>query len=296
MRRLGAIGTFVWDRIDHPAAPEPVEQWGGAAYSLAALSAAAPDGWWIAPIVKVGADLADDATRFLSTLSRIDPRSPLRVVPQPNNRVELRYLDAAHRRERLTGGVPPWRWPELEAALAEVDALYVNFLSGFEMDLPTARLLRRSFAGPIYADLHSLFLGPPGAGPRAPRPLAGWKAWLGCFNVVQMNETELALLADGALVEHPERILDQGPSAVVVTLGEAGARVIEASGSIDVPQPVAIAGDPTGCGDVWGATTFCRWLGGATLREAAEAANRAAAAKVREPRTERLAGVLGALR
>ena len=59
MRRLGAIGTLVWDHIDNPfaAPPEPREQWGGAVYSFAALSAACPRGWRVDPIVKVGADV-----------------------------------------------------------------------------------------------------------------------------------------------------------------------------------------------------------------------------------------------
>src|SRR5690606_32091736 len=58
MRRLGAIGTFVWDRIDNPFVGRPGvrEQWGGAVYSFASLSATCPEGWVVEPIVKVGAD------------------------------------------------------------------------------------------------------------------------------------------------------------------------------------------------------------------------------------------------
>ena len=39
-------------------------------------------------------------------------------------------------------------------------------------------------------------------------------------------------------------------------------------------------GDPTGCGDVWGATCFSRLLRGDTLRQAIEGAQRAAARNV----------------
>jgi len=39
-------------------------------------------------------------------------------------------------------------------------------------------------------------------------------------------------------------------------------------------------GDPTGCGDVWGATYFSQLLGGATLSDAIGAAHRAAARNV----------------
>lgn len=295
--RLGAVGTFVWDTIRHPSAPAPVEQWGGMVYSLAALSAAAPEGWVVAPIAKVGADLAADAARFVARLPRLDPARPLRAVPEPNNRVELVYHDDARRHERLTGGVPPWEWRELEPLLRGVDALYLNFLSGHELGLGAAREIRRAFAGPIYADLHSLFLGPPGDGPRDPRPLERWEEWLACFDFVQLNEDELALLADGRFVSAPERLMECGPRAIFVTLGAAGALVAaRGEGAVRVPHPAPRGGDPTGCGDVWGATAFCAILAGATPREAAERAHRAAAAKLGEPRTERLAAALAALR
>ena len=55
--------------------------------------------------------------------------------------------------------------------IAGLDALLVNFISGFEMSLGTAQLLRRGFGGPIYADLHSLFLGMQADGLRVPQPL-----------------------------------------------------------------------------------------------------------------------------
>jgi len=48
------------------------------------------------------------------------------------------------------------------------DALYVNFISGHEMELDTARALRMGYRGPTYADLHSLFLAVGAAGLRVP--------------------------------------------------------------------------------------------------------------------------------
>ena len=53
----------------------------------------------------------------------------------------------------------------------DLDALYVNFISGFELCLGTAQALRQGFRGPIYADLHSLFLGMQHDGIRVLQPL-----------------------------------------------------------------------------------------------------------------------------
>ena len=36
MPRLGVVGTLVWDTIHGPDGGDPVEDWGGIAYSLAA--------------------------------------------------------------------------------------------------------------------------------------------------------------------------------------------------------------------------------------------------------------------
>ena len=155
-RRLGVIGSFVWDVIYGRDPRElPVEEWGGITYALSALDAALPEDWEIVPLVKVGDDLALEAARFLRTLRRVAPDAAPIAVPYANNRVELRYFSDERRSERLTGGVPAWSWLGLKPLLANLDALYVNLISGFELDLETAQLLRHHFRGPIYCDLHS---------------------------------------------------------------------------------------------------------------------------------------------
>ena len=194
-RTLGVVGTLVWDRIlDRDGRSEPVEEWGGIGYALAALTASLPEGWQVLPILKVGKDLAEEARRFVRELPRMNDAGMV-VCVEPNNRVELRYQSDARRVERLTGGVPPWTWPELAPLVDLCDALYVNFISGFEMELETARALRRGYRGPIYADLHSLFLGMNRQGFRVPQSLeALGRVWFRCFDGVQMNEDEFELL------------------------------------------------------------------------------------------------------
>ncbi|MBW3571627.1 MAG: carbohydrate kinase family protein [Gemmatimonadetes bacterium] len=305
--RLGVVGTFVWDTIWTLAdvqAGRPFETWGGVAYSLAAAAAARADGWAIVPIVKVGADLAGEARRFMAGLPGVDAQPGVLVVPEPNNRVELRYTDDARRGERLTGGVNAWTWDDLDARLAGIDALYVNFLSGFEMGLETAERLRASFAGPIYADLHSLFLGCPGAGARVMRSLPEWERWAACFHAVQMNEDELGMLGapgDDAADHLAERLLAHGPGMVLVTRGGEGATATVRDGFPADPlrwpgwkpgghaqaRSTTIAsaqgrlpGDPTGAGDVWGVTFFCSLLAGMPVVDAVRRAHRFAGAKM----------------
>jgi sugar/nucleoside kinase (ribokinase family) len=304
--KLGVVGTFVWDTIwtlEDVRAGRPFETWGGVAYSLAAAAAARAEGWEIVPIVKVGADLADEARRFMEGLPGVDPVPGILIVSEANNRVELRYTDEQRRGERLTGGVNAWTWEELAPPLAGIDALYVNFLSGFEMELETAERLRASFAGPIYADLHSLFLGCPGAGVRQMRSLPQWERWAACFHAIQLNEDELEMLAGDALSPVParaERLLAHGAGLAVVTQGGHGASYVVREGFPEDPmawprwtagggrvQQGAVLpeqghrpGDPTGAGDVWGVTFFSSLLAGLRLEDAIRRAHRFAGGKM----------------
>src|SRR5216684_3265472 len=201
LKRLGVIGSMVWDTIHgrDPAQPA-VQEWGGISYALAALDAALPEDWRIVPLIKVGRDLAPKANEFLHSLRRTTHDVRFLEVPQPNNRVTLRYESAERRCEQMSGGVPPWTWPELGPLVQDLDAVYVNFISGFEMNLDTAQLLRRGFPGFIYADLHSLFLAKEPDGTRVPSPLPQAPMWFGCFDVIQLNEDEMGQLGSDPLV------------------------------------------------------------------------------------------------
>ena len=315
-RRVGVIGTFVWDVIPgHSPAGAAVEGWGGIAYALAALDAALISGWEIVPLIKVGEDLAVEARSFLGELRHLAPDAELVETPGVNNRSELRYLTPERREERLSGHTPGWSWEELgpRIATAGLDALYVNFLSGWELDLPTAVELRRAVSCPIYVDLHMLVWQPMGAGVRTVTPLPSAGEWYRCFDLLQVNEEELVALASdpAALAMDTHRA---GVSCSIVTRGSAGVHAFAAPGfdrlqrsanagdegrastapSVlavpSIPAPEAVTPDPTGCGDVWGATFFGRLLMGDRLVDALRAASAAAASNV----AYRGASVLGA--
>jgi hypothetical protein len=295
------VGSLVWDVI-HGRDPltAPVEEWGGIAYALAGLDASVADDWEIVPLVKVGRDLAPRAAEFLGTLSHLVPGARCVEVEEPNNRVVLHYQMAERRCERMSGGVPAWTWPELGPMVRDLDALYVNFISGFEMSLGTAQLLRQGFHGPIYADLHSLFLGMRQDGMRTLQPLPDAPTWFGCFDVVQVNEDEMRELSDDPLALSA-MALREDVKLLVVTLGAKGVAYVAAPGwdgfadgergpegerdrggrglavrTALVAAPFVEAVDPTGCGDVFGASAFSRLLARDGIEAALAHANRMA--------------------
>jgi len=298
MRRVGVLGTMIWDTITGRDGPGTAEEWGGISYSLAALDAALTGEWRVVPLVKVGRDRAHSAAAFLKDLGCIVPGGRFVEVPAENPRVTLRYQDLESRRENLTGGVPPWTWEELGPMVLGLDAVYANYITGFETDLATMQALRRAFKGPIYGDLHSLALGIQSDGTRYLRPLEQALAWLTCFDVVQLNEGEMDQLGTEPLAL-AARALELGVGAVCVTLGPRGT-VYVAAGDFEglgwtgesrppsgtgagvvktalvPPEGGSVEGDPTGCGDVFGGTMVAQLLGGAPLEAAIRAANRAA--------------------
>jgi hypothetical protein len=300
--RLGILGSLVWDTIHPPGGgsePEAVvSDWGGIAYSLAAFDAARPVGWEALPIVKVGSDLRGAADEFLAGLPSVGSLDAVLTVPEPNNRVELFYGDRARRCERLTGGVPGWSWPELAGPALSCDALYVNLVAGWEVELETARVLRAAFPGSIYCDVHSLPLAVGEDGVRTLRPVPEWPGWRGCFDAVQMNEEELRTVAyaSGDPDAEARRTVREGPATLFVTKGAAGAAWYHRTGGgvrfgTAPGIPVAVP-DPTGCGDVWGTVCAASLLAGSEPADAASRANRYAARAAVHRGTDGLAAAL----
>jgi len=252
-------------------------------------------------VLKVGSDLADSARNFVAHLDRVAPDAAPIEVPYPNNRVVLHYQSDERRCEHLSGGVPKWHWLGLKPLLADLDALYINLISGFELDLETAQLIRQHFRGPIYCDLHSLLLAVQADGMRTLQPLPNAGAWMRCFDFVQVNEDEMSMMASDPMAL-AAIALAEGVSSIAITLGSRGVVYFAAPGfdklsdlrraSLSAPQGAIRtalvpakptrhgAGDPTGCGDVWGATYFSRLLAGDKLDAAIDRALDAAARNV----------------
>lgn len=298
--RVGVIGSFVWDVIyGRDPRRDPVEEWGGITYALSAFDAALPESWQVVPLAKVGADLWPRAREFVNGLRRIAPDAMPIEVPDANNRVRLEYATDELRSEILRGGVPPWTWVGLRPLLRDLDALYINLISGFELDLETLQLIRAHFRGPIYVDLHSLLLGIQPDGTRFPQAIQNPSAWFACADLLQVNEQEMSMMAPDPMAL-AAAAMQAGVQSLLVTLGKRGVVYVVAPGfdrlddlrrstelrtgavktALVPAELVEASGDPTGCGDVFGATYFSRLLTGDTFAVALKAAIHAASRNV----------------
>lgn len=321
-KTLGVIGAAVMDEIrPYGSAGPPIRSMGGIFYSLHALAALAPHPAFVVPALQLGSDASALIRSSLAGMG-FDVRF-LRPVPARQNRVELTYTTAETRREVLRGGVPALGIRDLTPLLREVDALYINFVAGNEITLPTLRRLRAAFGGPIYCDLHSLLLGRAREGVRYLRPLREWREWVACADIVQCNAAEAALLrdqkgfeaaagdrsreapADGGFPALDARAADRlgadvlalGVRLFILTDGPRPVRAWRAGGKPWRMKPAAVGAgaDPTGCGDVLGAA-FCAlyFLRELPEREALARAVAAAGVAARRTGTDDLAAALSA--
>lgn len=276
MPRVGVIGTVIDDTI-HSATGEVVHALGGVLYTILPLRAFLPEDVEIVPVLHVGRDIYE---RVIGVLEPLPNLSTAHIGREEcdNNRVELFYRGNGDRTEVATGRVSPIRLEEV-TGLGPVDALILNFISGWELSLATMKGLASTMRTVIHVDLHSLLLGRSADGTRYPRRPYGWKKWLSACKRVQMNAQEAATLTGADLAQSGEELLPSlevvsdrihahGPDVVVITLGERGAflSVRENEGApareLRRGERVERIADPTGSGDVFlAAFTASTFLG-----------------------------------
>lgn len=278
---IAVLGTLTRDTTIYADGTHS-ENLGGLVYTLSTLAALFAGRARIRAVANVGFDLHDEACAHLESIG-VDT-SLVRSVDVPNNHVFLTYRDAETRDEILRGSVPPVTLQHcLEASTA--DHFLVNLTSGRDLELETLQALRRSFAGTLQLDVHSLTLGFARGGLRVLERPEAWAQWVSCADWVQMNETEASLLGEGVAVETlADRCLELGPRGVIVTLGARGSVAVWRHGGTvqraRIPAPHRPEPPfPTGCGDVFGASFAYARLCGVAVESALRLATGIASTK-----------------
>lgn len=285
MKRLGVIGSINRDTIT-TAGGRQTRSLGGVLYTALALAFLGMGRFEAWLLCKYGQDVASQVKNLLARCPNLRSDGA-RVVPEPNFHSRIHYFVDGLKSERLSGNIEPLGLRELDPFIPELDALLINFISGFELELETLIAIRKKFQGFILMDVHSLTLGRGESGERFWEKPAGWEHWLAQADLVQMNEEEAALLADfsspepGALREFALGVLDLGPRWVVITRGVEGALgAYRQDAHKHLCEQLAWmpekACEPTGCGDVFLAGLSTGLCNGKGLPEAMAIASRAA--------------------
>ena len=291
MKRIGVIGSINRDTITHANATQ-TESYGGVLYTalaLAYLGGAGIETWLLC---EYGRDVGARVRELFASCPSLRTDGA-REVPRPNLHSQIRYLPDATKEECLTGDADPLTWEALAPLVPALDGLVVNFITGFEIELATLRLVRERLQGPILMDVHSLTLGRRSGGERYWRKPNNWEAWIAQADVVQMNDAEAALLGDleapggpaavsrGLLRGFARKLLALGPHGAVITLGTEGAFGALRRGGGEVlweraAESPELAVDPTGCGDVFLAGLGAGIFSGRDLPDSVDLATRAA--------------------
>lgn len=288
--RIGVVGSIVADTIEH-ADGNITESLGGIAHAVSALSALSAGRHDIVPVCRVGEDCRERIEAWAAGLEGVSLEAVL-GTDQPQPTVRLAYGESRRRGERverLQSTLPPLGAADLDAVV-DAAVVLVNCITGDDVTTAAMRRLRLQ-ARRTYLDVHSLAFGSRRDGTRFYRGRNDWAEWLAGADVVQCNMAEAATIldlpADGAredeviaaigdlvaagLVcrrdgEHTARIDGVKPPVWLLTLGAAGAVLLQRRGNVvaetRIAAPEVVGADPTGAGDAFGAGYVCAWVEG----------------------------------
>ena len=258
--RIALLGTINRDTI-YTADGVTTESYGGLLYSILALAEIASSQVVIYPICNVGADMETVVRKKLAPYPHVK-FDGIQFVSGKNPHCFLDYDAKGRKRETLHNDVPQISFSQIEPFL-DCDAICFNFITGMELALETAQRVRRFATGLLLMDVHSLTLGMDEKRRRFWRVPPQWKKWMGCVDVVQMNEQEGALLASETLDSKDatrrfaKQVLCAGPSVLMITRSNRGSETIFQNDRADIvidkfdPAPIAEPCDETGCGDTF---------------------------------------------
>jgi sugar/nucleoside kinase (ribokinase family) len=287
--KLVVIGTINKDTIIFPNGKK-TESFGGILYNILALSYLGGEDVKIYPVCTLGYDVYKQVISSLKNCNNVD-LSGIKKVNCKNNHAFLSINRNNQREEILKNRVPPLSFSQIKPFL-KADVMLVNFISGFDLSLMTLKKIRKNTDALIYMDVHSLTLGVGDSGKRFFKAPKNWREWIKQADIVQMSLPELKELAKRNLKSHQEikefgkYILNLGPKAVLVTLGEKGALMIFGDKvrrfvrmHLEKGSKVQRFKDATGCGDVFSAGFLICYMHTRDLIKSVNFANYVAAEK-----------------
>jgi len=284
--KIAVIGTINQDIIIFPDKKKKTSL-GGIAYNVCTLATLLEDKAQIYPVCNVGADRYFQFVKFFSRFSNLK-LDGIKIVPQKHNTCWMYYDKLQNREEYLEGKAPALDFKQLKPFLKS-DAILINFISGWDMNLETLKKARRHFKGLILLDIHSLTLGIDKNNKRFLRQPENWKAYVQCCDILQMNRTELETVLNKKLKTadlklEAKNILKLGPKIFLLTLSKDGAIVGWMKGNqVSVKKiaglPIRKVMDNIGCGDVFGAGFLASFQLNKDVVKSAELANHLASEK-----------------
>jgi sugar/nucleoside kinase (ribokinase family) len=165
--------------------------------------------------------------------------------------------------------------------LKKMDGIYINMVSGVDISLEQLIQLRNDFSGLIYFDVHTFSRGVNSNNERIFRKIPEFHKWAEHIDILQSNELEFRTLSHkNSDSEIFEELFNYGIEQIVITKGNKGADVHfkESSRKKIISEPAIKINsiNKVGCGDVFGALYFYKYISTTNISTALKFANTAA--------------------
>ena len=289
--KVAVVGSVVLDEIERGG--KAFTSFGGITYSILTLAALLPDRE-IIPITYVGEGDLDRFRELTEAFPNINLEA-VKICSRGTNRNRLIYGDGEERDEFFELITPPLTFRDLMPYL-ESDAFLVNYIKNDDLSFQDLKTLSYAFKGVLYMDIHSLLRERNADGGFRLKKLRDWQSWARMADILQMNRLEIQHFT-GFKTDTEEEleklallVVSQGPKALNLTLGSRGSILAyRKENSAFVKRfrvPAVKVVDPTGCGDIFGASFLADYLKHGDFERAASFANEMASRSVSYPGLE----------
>jgi len=165
--------------------------------------------------------------------------------------------------------------------LNNFDGIFINMITGFDINLKQMEEVRKEFNGLIYFDVHTFSRGVSNDMKRNFRRIQTFDKWAKNIDLLQVNEEEIQTISDEKNeIDIVREMFSYGIKILIVTKDEHGARAyfIEENEikSVFISAIKVKVLNKVGCGDVFGAVFFYNYIRKADIIDSLMAANFAA--------------------
>lgn len=193
--------------------------------------------------------------------------------------VKLSIYDDKERDETYSNITQNLILPIIE--LNKFDGIFINMVTGFDINLKQMEEVRKEFSGLIYFDVHTFSRGVRDDLKRNFRRIPGFDKWAKNIDVLQVNEEEIQTISDEINeIDIVQEMFSYGIKILIVTKDEHGARAyfIEENEikSVFISAIKVKVLNKVGCGDVFGAVFFYNYIRKADIIDSLIAASFAA--------------------
>ena len=193
--------------------------------------------------------------------------------------VKLNVYDDKERDETYSNIIQNLTLPLNE--LNKFDGIFINMITGFDINLKQMEEVRKEYNGLIYFDVHTFSRGVRDDMKRNFRRIPAFDKWAKTIDILQVNEEEIQTISDNKNeIDIVREMFSYGIRILIVTKDEHGARAyfIEKNEikSVFISAIKVKVLNKIGCGDVFGAVFFYNYIRKADIIDSLIAANFAA--------------------